>query len=287
MKQLENIEKKRHGSHDFPIQYYYVDEKHPQYIMKAHWHNEFEVIRVLKGKFTVYLNNVGFRLNAGDILLVESGLLHRGEPYDNVIYECIVFDLKMLLRQKNDITEKYIYPIINLSAGISCLKYNNKSEPGSAFNTLFEVISKKEPYYELKVYSLLFECFMKLYSSGNIIPLDKSPQPHRIEVITYLIDWIDKNYTEPITLEILSSISGFSKKYLCRIFKEYTSKTIINYINELRVESACYEISVKGKSITDAAYDNGFNDLSYFCRTFKQYKKVTPNEFKKQSIQHS
>lgn len=78
---------------------------------------------------------------------------------------------------------------------------------------------------------------------------------------------------------MLSSISGFSEKYLCRIFKEYTSKTPITYINELRIEKACNEMGINKKNITYAAYESGFNDLSYFCRTFKKYKNITPKEY--------
>lgn len=276
MEYSEYIERKHHGTYDFPIQYYYVDASHPKYIMDAHWHKEFEIIRVLKGNLKVYLNNIEYSLKKGDTLLVECGVLHRGEPFD-CIYECIVFDLNMLIKQKNDITQGYILPIINSFASIKNIIYQNNSK----FDKLFITMSKKEAFYELKVYSLLFECFLMLYMDENIIPVEKPANTHQVEVITNLISWMEKNFTEPISLEKLSSITGFSKKYLCRIFKEYTSKTIMNYINELRIESACYEM-LKGKNVTDAAFDNGFNDLSYFCRTFKQYKKVTPNQYKKQ-----
>lgn len=65
------------------------------------------------------------------------------------------------------------------------------------------------------------------------------------------------------------------RKYLCRIFKEYTGKTVVDYINELRIDNACHEMTVKGMSVTRAAYDSGFNNLSYFCKVFKHYKGVT------------
>ena len=94
-----------------------------------------------------------------------------------------------------------------------------------------------------------------------------------------LLDYIEKNYSEPISLETLEKISGFNKKYLCRVFKEYTSKTPIEYINELRIESACRMLE-ENRSITASAYDCGFNDLSYFCKVFKKHKGMPPRKYK-------
>ena len=54
----------------------------------------------------------------------------------------------------------------------------------------------------------------------------------------------------------------------------------MQYVNEQRIEHACYDIAKKNKSVTDAAFGNGFNDLSYFTKTFKRYKGMSPREFK-------
>lgn len=280
MKYSEFIERKRHGSLDFPLQYYYVDKTHPQYIMPAHWHKEFEIIRVLKGQFKVFLNNIEYNLKSGDILLIESGYVHRGEPA-SCIYECVVFDLNMLIKKQSDTVQKFISPFLSSSVQLSQILYNSKDKIHSLVNTLFDTAKNKEPYYELEIYSLIYKFFAMIYTENKIISSSKAPHSLQAETITRLIDWIEKNFTDSITLKTLSDVSGLTPKYLCRIFKEYTSKTIIGYINELRIENACYEISQKGKSITEAALNSGFNDLSYFCKTFKKYKNITPNEFKK------
>lgn len=274
------IEKKRHGSLDFPIQYYHLDKSHPQYIMTAHWHKEFEFIRVLRGAFKVFLNNVEYTLKNGDILVIESGCLHRGEPLD-CIYECVVFDLNMMTDKQSNAAHRFISPFLNSEAYINCILIHEDEEIALLTNTLFDTMKKKQPYYELSVYSLLFSIFACLYSENKVNTSTKPPHSPQAKTITELLDWIKNNFTDAITLKTLSELSGLNEKYLCRIFKEYTSKTIIEYINELRVENACYEISQKKKSITHAAFDSGFNDLSYFCKIFKKYKGITPNQYKK------
>ena len=59
-----------------------------------------------------------------------------------------------------------------------------------------------------------------------------------------------------------------------------THQTPMDYLNRQRIEQSCYELSTTDDSITEIAYRNGFNDLSYFIRTFKKYKGITPENIK-------
>ena len=72
-----------------------------------------------------------------------------------------------------------------------------------------------------------------------------------------------------------------NEKYLCRFFKDYTSRTPIDYINNLRIEAACHELTSGDMTITEAAIECGFNDISYFSKMFKKYKGITPREYSK------
>lgn len=280
MKHADYNERKRHGSPDFPLQFYHVDKDHPEYVMSAHWHREFEIIRILEGSFSVHLNNVEYSLSRGDILLVDSGCLHTGVPTD-CVYECIVFDLNMLKGHHDGALEKYITPIINSQLDVINLLDPKDTELCNAINSLFTLTSEKNQCFELEVYSLLYRIIALLYSLKYIVLNPQSKQTKQTRRVIELIDLIEKNFTEQITLEKLCELTGLSKKYICRLFKEYTSKTFTEYLNELRIENACYEMSERGQSVTLAAFNNGFNDLSYFCKVFKRYKGITPKEYKK------
>ena len=103
----------------------------------------------------------------------------------------------------------------------------------------------------------------------------------RILQLKQVLDFIEHNYTGALTLKQLSASVSMSPKYFCRFFSEMTHQTPMDYLNRQRIERACYEISTTDDSITDIAYRNGFNDLSYFIRTFKKYKGTTPGKYKK------
>ncbi len=280
MKYSDYIEKKNHGSVDFPIQFYRVDKNHPQYVMEAHWHKEFEIIRVISGRLNVFLNNVEYVLKDGDAIFVECGCLHRGEPID-CVYECVVFDLNMLRRQQQDAIQRFISPIMKGDLGVNCLLTRNNSVLYSVTCSVFETMKSHNEYYELDIYAMLFKMFCELYKNAFVVETTKMQKGHQVKVISHILDYIDENYTENISLKDISSITGLSEKYICKIFKEYTSKTIVEYVNEIRLDNACHDMITNHKSVTQAAFDNGFNDLSYFSKAFKISKGLTPSKYVK------
>jgi len=278
MNDINYIEKKKHGTATFPIEYYYVDKTHPRYIMNAHWHREFEIMRVLDGSITVYLNNIEYRLGKNDILFMECGCLHRALPAD-CVYECIVADLSMLLPQQGDLARQYIAQIINSRVNVKSVLSAGDAGLYRTATDLFVFMRGRKPYYELSVYGLLYSMISQLYSCGYTVPCDRAQSNRQIELIGSVLDWINLNFKEPINVQKLADISNLNVNYLCKIFKKFTGQTITQYINQRRIEHACYDIT-NNKNITEAAFSNGFNDLSYFAKTFKRYKGMTPRAFK-------
>jgi len=277
MRKSELVESKRHGTLDFPIEYYYVDKDNLRYVMPIHWHREFEIIRVIDGALSLYVDNTEYKLCRGDVLLVECGCLHRGKPFD-CIYECVVFDVNMLRRQPNGSVDKMMGALANSELEVY-RKISRKTMAHQIAAELFEVLKNKSEYFEFRVYAKLYELFAELCLDGYFTEQKKNIHTRQTKALVELISWLQSNFTEAVNLDRLSKISGFSKKYLCRVFKEYTSKTVVEYVNELRVENACLEM--KTKSITESAYDSGFNDLSYFSKVFKKHIGITPGEYKK------
>ena len=217
MKEIQFNERKQHGLPDFPFQYYYIDSTHPQYVMPLHWHGEFELIRVISGSFNLFLDNVPFTLNEGDSAIIDCTTMHRGTP-DNTTYECIVFSISMLYKKSNDIIRQYIRPIAHKKVSVERIPTGNTK---ALINEIFNTASQKKNMYELKIHSLLFDFFLSLYDEKLITTQEKHKNAKQMEVIGELLDWIEENFTESITLSSLSKVSGLNQKYLCRFFKEF------------------------------------------------------------------
>lgn len=280
MKFSDLHESEQRGTLTFPVSYYYITSDDPRYIMKPHWHKDFEIIKVITGEFRVFLNNIPYNLHRGDILFVPCGALHRGEP-KNSIYECIVLDLNFLRHSRNDSISSFLSPLINGNLSINCLLNKTDNLIYATANSLFNSMRSKNDFFELDVCSLLLKLFCELYRNNYIFSSKKIQKSGKqAQNIIKMLDWIEENLFDVITLKKLSEVSGLNEKYICKIFKDYTSKTPVSYINEMRIEAACHEMTANGSSVTKAAFDCGFNDLSYFSKVFKSYKGISPKEYR-------
>ena len=96
MRSLQYHEEKQRGSKEFPLDYHYIDRAHARYEMPYHWHEETEILFVLSGTFSLSLDGESMELHPGEAAYFPAGSLHAGTPHD-CVYECIVFDLRMLL----------------------------------------------------------------------------------------------------------------------------------------------------------------------------------------------
>ena len=280
MRDIRFKEDATHGAPDFPLQYYFVNESHPRYEMDLHWHSEFEIIRVCSGELTLFVENHPCKLCAGDVAFVGGGQSHRAEP-KGAVYECVVFDLNMLCRHGSGRITGYILPLLDDSVEISNLHQNEKNELCRAVDDLLGCVKAQLPYFELEAYASAARIVYLLYTEGFVkFPEKARLSSHRKDTISSLIKWIESNYTERITLQTLASVARTNEKYLCRLFKDYTGTTPIEYINRLRIERACLDLSSQATNITAVAFDSGFSDAAYFCKIFKRYKGMTPREYR-------
>ena len=108
-----------------------------------------------------------------------------------------------------------------------------------------------------------------------------SESASRLTSIKNVLTYISENYANPISLDALSRIAGMNPKYFCRYFKSMTERTPIDYLNYYRIECACEMLSTRDISIKETAISCGFNDESYFIKTFHKYKGTTPKQFMK------
>ena len=102
-----------------------------------------------------------------------------------------------------------------------------------------------------------------------------------ISRVNRVVDYIEKNIRQTLTLNELANIAHFSKFHFHRIFKAFIGETIAQFIQRIRIERTARElISNQKKSITEIAYDNGFSDPAIFSRTFKNRYQVNPSQWR-------
>ncbi len=98
--------------------------------------------------------------------------------------------------------------------------------------------------------------------------------------ITKVQQYINRHYQERISLGELAEIAGMSVPSFSKFFKQSTSRTVGQFILDVRMGIASRLLVKTLKSISEICYECGFNNVSHFCRAFRSYKGYTPGEFR-------
>ncbi len=271
------------GTFYFPIQYYFCDSADPVYQFPMHWHMEYEIIHILKGSGHFYLRNGDTELGEGCVCFIMSRSVHGGgEAARNCVYESAVFDINML-RAQHYAPDVFISDIVS---GIVCV-HDVISSGGDAVSEiavrLFEALKEKKDGYEFFVCAYLMELFGvikrdRLYSEIQIADRKYSLQANHVRNV---FQFIEENYGRPIRLEELAATAGLSPKYFCRVFRGIVHKTPVEYLNRFRIDRACAKIRETDAPLSEIAAACGFRDFSYFIKTFKRYKGITPYKYRR------
>lgn len=92
--------------------------------------------------------------------------------------------------------------------------------------------------------------------------------------------YIQDHYIENLTLTSIADEFFLAPTYLSKRFKEKTGKTVMQYLEEIRMERAMEMLRSSDRSISDIAASVGYNDSNYFARTFRKTTGVTPREYR-------
>lgn len=92
-------------------------------------------------------------------------------------------------------------------------------------------------------------------------------------------DYINNNYSEPMTIDNLAKMSGMSKYYFISSFKEFTGLTPMEYVIRFRLSKAKFYLEFSDYKIQDIAQKVGFNSTTAFTHTFTRYIGVTPSQY--------
>ncbi len=95
-----------------------------------------------------------------------------------------------------------------------------------------------------------------------------------------VIDFTLRSFQEPLRLSQIASIAVMSVSSFCYHFKKWTNRTYIDYLNEVRVNNARYLLIETTKSVSEIAYECGYNSKSQFHRQFSKKEKKTPLQYR-------
>lgn len=245
---------------------------------KKHSHHVYEIFQSLTDGGYFMIGNKLYPLVKGSLYFINVFTLHYANPRTNIEY----------VRNKIGIHKKYIEKLYSFVGG--------KDFISDLFEkTIFVQLSKQDAdrcdkYFHalLKAKNEEYPDFIMLKTLLSIFDLglkkvDIFSPPANLYVIKAL-EYIEKNFNNDIKIEQLAQELFISKFYLCHLFKLHTGITLKTYLIEYRISKAKKLLSETNDRIVDIAINTGFNNCSYFCKTFAALENITPSEYRKGSL---
>lgn len=236
---------------------------------EQNWHENLEIQLVTDGEGRVLLNGEAYSIEKNSIVVVNSNVIHYTCTDSALTYTVLILSTDWCKQMgiaydalhfapifKSEKLQKWILKLVEMRA------------------------ARENPLSVAKVNQLLLQMMIELVENyaapAQAMPTDSK----RFEVIKAVIAFIQKNYSRKITLDEIAKAVFYDKYALCREFKKYTGQTIVESLNQYRCIKAvdCLEV---GKTVAETATLCGFENLSFFTKTFKRYTGKAPSAYKK------
>lgn len=100
------------------------------------------------------------------------------------------------------------------------------------------------------------------------------------EWIYSVTEYIEKHYTEPLTLEVLATASHGSPYHLHRVFKRITGQTPVQYIQAKRINKAQTLLTHTQMTVAEIGRQVGISNPAYFISVFRKHTRCTPAHYR-------
>lgn len=279
-----------HGFPDFPF-HVYTNEHHENNhaILPIHWHNEMEMIYLAKGSAVFKIEDREYSLRTGEAVIVHPGELHSGirTVHGEVAYHSIVFKFSWLSSfHKDRIQERFIFPILDGTSRLPAYLSTDKQEFDKPLEYIRNILMENEQKahaYEMDLKAALLRLIAHMYKHDLMESRieTKGRQGRELhQKMKSLLSFMDSNLNNKLELNQLASAIDLSNSHFCRFFKDQTGMRPMEYLNYIRVNKAATLLRTGNYSVIDAAFETGYQHVSYFSKWFKIYMNMTPSEYK-------
>ncbi|WP_277300814.1 AraC family transcriptional regulator [Veillonella montpellierensis] len=252
-----------------------------------HFHTDIEIIHILSGSMTYYINGEAIHVKSDDILFINSSQLHNAmlttSPYCQFNFVLIS---PSIITDNTWLSKKYMEPFLNTSqyhyqhvsasdlyhqelhyAIDTMVACKQSAAPGSDLDLLGQA------YMLMKYIYLLYEKHLPSTST-----MDKD-----LPLQNLMLQYIYQQYRQKLTLHDIAAAGNVSPSSCCKIFKKYVHQSPMVYVNQYRLQMACHLLITTDYPITDIAYQCGFNQPSYFNKLFFKTYHCTPTHYRQRA----
>lgn len=270
---------------------------YPRFVLPLHKHVEFEIMLFTKGSGKQFVGEGVSDFRAGDVALIGSNVPHlhlcdtklspstsgNDEGREPCAGEAVQFRPELFPAYMQNIPD--YRPICDL---LQKSQYGVRFYDESIYEELLEMVDELDRTGHtariiclLRMLERLYRCRHTellsdtAYNSANLMSDVEEPVN---KVYAYLYN----HFKENITLQDIARHVRQNPSALCRYFKQRTDKSIFQCLAEIRIEHACKLLAHSGMTVSQVAYESGYNSLTHFISQFERHTKRKPSEYRTQ-----
>ncbi len=245
-----------------------------------------EIVEIISGRVTVFIGTEQSEAEEGDFLYVPPTKVFRIEAGDGpASVRGIIFDTAILEANMQSYETKILYMFdIQSKNKLTVFKQGHPVYETLAIymQESYDEYVLKDVCYNLPIRAniyLMMTALLRHYCSAKSEG-DKIIY-HNVIRLRPVIEYIEKNFSDKIYIDMLAEMTGVSADYFTKMFKDSIGKTPIDYINSLRINRAMSLLAETELPMAEISDTVGFCNANYFHKIFKQYRDVSPLAYRK------
>lgn len=253
----------------------------PDFETNWHRHEEFELILITEGYGTAMIGDFIGEYKPGDLYFIAGNLPHWFKKQHHK-----TIGAALVLHFKKEILGNVFLDLPELKNINQLLQKNDGIQIGIKLQKEIAVLLVE--IHQLKGFQRmgnLLQCIQKISTTPDFVALTQNflfSNNHVNPAIEKIIDFSFKRYLTPVTLKQVADVAAMSIPTFCRFFKKNIKKTYFDFIQDLRIIHACKLLTSTNKAVMEICYESGYNSWANFSKQFKQVKKITPLQYRKE-----
>lgn len=245
-----------------------------------HWHNEYEVLFVLRGSLSVTSEHGKYELSTGDLLMIDSQEVH---STDRIGRDNLCLMLQFSPSVISEIYESSFQFLLNTTLDETSLSLDVIHVFQKVLSGMSLALYYKPDGYQFKIKSGLYLFISMLFSyvQYRILPQTNAMQnADQLEDLDRIKAYVKENFAQEIRAEELAKTLGMSRAKLYQTLKLAGSGSLKKLTNYYRISHAKHLLKHTDTNIQYIATESGFDSESSFFRVFKSQTGMSPNEFR-------
>ena len=269
---------------EIPFEVVYRNESTKSPVL-PHTHNALEIYFTLSDLPDVLLNNKVSEVSKNSLIIIPQNHVHQLFNQKLKVYERYIITINTLwLKKVFSNSQNIMDYAISSNHPIIIPLTEHKA---SILKTTLEVNYKLFTYKTLYDYTIFFT-LLEILDSIIQENLQKNESSKRLitpsqRQINRIIEFINENISEPITVQQIADEIHLNKDYMARLFKEHTHSTLGHYISVQKISLAQTMLS-QGNTVTQVQEKLGFSSYAYFHKFFKKMTGLSPSKYRTQNI---